>query len=306
MLNLKALEQATIEDKFSKREVNKLIYKDLTSNPEVIAIYDEMKDLIRKHASKRHTFWDSKNERYRLLLKYNELQDVVTYILTSLLKTEGKVQEVHATVNYIATRLSGYRDLIDAVKTASELLAVTLPVGFHKLIAPDNSPTGVLSLQCAYVISDRTAQLIADHMYLPPMVCEPNEIFTNACSGHINPEFESVILKHYNHHNGHQALDVLNIINKIAWELDEEILQYEEISKKPLDTPQKLKNFLMMKNASKKVYKMLLEKGNRFFFSWRFGKRGRLYSKGYHVNIQSTDYKKAILSLADKEIIKME
>lgn len=305
-MDLRVLEQSTVEDRFSKREVNRLIYKDLTSNPMVIEIYEEMKSVIRDHIAKRHTFWDSKKERYRLLDKYNKLQDVCSYILVGLLKTNGDIQEIHATVNYIATRLSGYKSIIDGVKTASELLAITQVCNTHRLIEPDNSPTGVLSVQCAYKISVETEQLLADHMYLPPMLCQPNVIVTNACSGHINPEFESVILKQYNHHNGAQALDALNIANDVAWCLDEEILQYEEKSKKELDTPQKLHNFLLMKNASKKVYKFLLDKGNRFFFSWRFDKRGRMYSKGYHCNLQSTDYKKAILSFANKEIISME
>lgn len=303
-MDLKVLKQITIEDRFSKKEVNNLIYKDLTSNPAVITIFEEMKDAIRKQIVSRHTFWDSKNKRYALLSKYNELIDVATYILVSLLKTEGKVQEVHATVNFIATRLSGYRDFIDAVKTASELLAVTERVGTHRLIRAADAPTGVLSLQSAYVITNSTAQILADHMYLPPMVCQPNEIINNSSSGYINPTFESVILKHYNHHDKEVAVDVLNIANSVEWCLDEEILAFEEKSKKPLDTPQKLNNFLLLKNSSRKVYKMLLEIGNKFFFSWRYDKRGRMYSQGYHVNIQSNDYKKAAISFANKEIIK--
>lgn len=305
-MDLKALEQIAIEDKYSKKELNKLLYKDLTSSPAVLNIYDEMTSIIRSHAAKRHTFWDTKQERYRLLIEYNDLRDVVTYILVALLRTEGKIQEIHSTVNYIGTRLSGYKDIIDAVRTASELLAITMPLNTHRLIEPKQAPTGVLSVQSAYVISQHTKELIADHMYLPPMITQPNEILTNACSGYLNPEFESVILKHYNHHNKPLNLNPINIANSIEWELDEEILAFEEKSKKKLDTVQKLNNFILMKNASRKVYNMLLKAGNCFFLSWRFGKRGRMYSQGYHVNLQSTDYKKAILSLYNKEVIKME
>lgn len=279
-MNLNVLRQITIEDRFSKKEVNELIYKDLTSSPEVIDLFDNMKHAIRQHCAKRHTFWYSKEQRYRILDKYNDLQDVATAILVGLLKTDGKIQEIHATANYIATQLSGYNDFIDAVKTASELLAVTQPLNTHRLIEPANAPTGVLSVQCAFTMDDSTAQIIADHMYLPPMICEPNEIINNSSSGYMNPVFESVILKRYNHHNEPVNLDALNIANQIAWCLDEEILKYEEKSKKPLDTQQKLKNFLLLKNASRKVYKMLLDAGNRFFFSWKYDKRGRMYSQG--------------------------
>jgi hypothetical protein len=152
-----------------------------------------------------------------------------------------------------------------------------------------------------------TEQYIADTMYLPPMLCEPNEVTSNTTSGYLNPVAESVVLKAHNHHDEPLALDAINIANSVAFELDEFILStFEESPTKELDTIEKARNFQLLKNSSKKVYDMLQDQGNLFWFSWRFDKRGRMYSQGYHVNIQSTEYKKALVTLARKKHVKIE
>ena len=43
--------------------------------------------------------------------------------------------------------------------------------------------------------------------------------------------------------------------------------------------------------------------GNKFYFTHKVDKRGRLYCQGYHINYQSASYKKAMIELANKEII---
>ena len=41
------------------------------------------------------------------------------------------------------------------------------------------------------------------------------------------------------------------------------------------------------------------------FITHKFDKRGRIYSQGYHVHIQGTSYKKAILELHNKEMVEV-
>ena len=43
--------------------------------------------------------------------------------------------------------------------------------------------------------------------------------------------------------------------------------------------------------------------GNKFYFTWKFDSRGRMYSQGYHCNLQATEYKKAILNFSHEELI---
>jgi len=90
-------------------------------------------------------------------------------------------------------------------------------------------------------------------------------------------------------------------LQSIKWELDPEILQLREKPNKTLDTPEKSMQFDLMKTTSSRVYKEYTD--IPFYFMWKFDKRGRMYSSGYHINFQSTDYKKALLSFVKQEVI---
>jgi DNA-directed RNA polymerase len=39
------------------------------------------------------------------------------------------------------------------------------------------------------------------------------------------------------------------------------------------------------------------------YLTHRYDRRGRIYCTGYHVNEQGTDYHKAVLEFADKELV---
>ena len=50
----------------------------------------------------------------------------------------------------------------------------------------------------------------------------------------------------------------------------------------------------------------LIENGNCFWFTWKFDKRLRSYSQGYHINPQGNSYRKAIIEFADQELLTAE
>ena len=62
-------------------------------------------------------------------------------------------------------------------------------------------------------------------------------------------------------------------------------------------------DFKKLVKDSEKVYDYLLSNNNTFYFVWRYDARGRMYSQGYHVNIQSNAYRKAMLDFKDKTLI---
>lgn len=39
------------------------------------------------------------------------------------------------------------------------------------------------------------------------------------------------------------------------------------------------------------------------YLTHRYDRRGRVYASGYHVNTQGDDYRKAVLTLANKEVL---
>jgi hypothetical protein len=134
------------------------------------------------------------------------------------------------------------------------------------------------------------------------MVCKPRKWKHNAGGGYLN-NTESVILGAMNHHEKKQALSSINILQEIPWELDKFMLKFEEEPNKELDTEEKVMQFQQFKEESREIYNKMLARGNKFYFQWNKDKRGREYCKGYHITLQGTQYKKAILSFADKEVM---
>ena len=134
------------------------------------------------------------------------------------------------------------------------------------------------------------------------MITKPDDWTNNSDGGYITTK-QSVLLGKHNHGHHDQALDALNIIQDITWQLDKHMLQYEEHSKKPLDTPEKIANFQQLVDMTKMVHKELLDEGNAFWFQWRYDFRGRMYNSGYFVSLQANDYRKAMLNFKHKQYI---
>lgn len=301
----KALKQSVIEDKFSKREISHKIREDLLSTPKIAEILDNIKSSIRDYCSKRNTYWASKNIRVYTLIHENDIDDVATDLALAAFKS-GTIQvKIHGAVTSLARSLNGYSDYMDAVRTASELLGVCCDCGLYDLFAARSADEGVLSIRCLYRLEDKTEQFIANTMYRPPMICQPKIVEGNFDSNYLNPISESVVLKKHNYHNEPLALDAINIASQIPLSLDLNMLEYKEEPNKELPNVDAVKQFNLMKQASEKVYDMLLDNDNLFYLGWRFDSRGRMYSQGYHVNIQSTDFKKSILNFHEPELIEV-
>jgi len=86
----------------------------------------------------------------------------------------------------------------------------------------------------------------------------------------------------------------INILNEIPWVLDQNVMAEPEVPAKPVKDAQANENFLQMVKESKFIYQLLGQ--GPFWFAWQYDCRGRMYSHGYHVNLQAAEYKKALLS----------
>ena len=300
-MNTKRLEQIVIEDSYSRSDMRKKILKDI-SNGEQEALtlaVEALKGYF--HAS----YYESKNAR---LDAYERvcglcLEDLVLEVSIIILPETAPVS-YQSVVGRLAEVL-GYPDIWDGVKTAAEIIAVVCQSDLYDIIAARNSETGSLMIVSNYSLELETKQKIARMKYLPPMICEPMTVNYNNQSHYLGKD-ESVLLGKDNHHNMTLGLDALNLASQVALSLDEWILTQEEVSKKPLDTKDKADSFYRMRETSKVVYAELVARGNEFYFGWKFDKRGRMYSSGYEVNIQSTEYKKALINLANKQIIRRD
>ena len=302
MSDIMILEQIIIEDKYSRKNIRAKIMKDIEkSDSELHQLIVKGMFQIQHYYDELDTYWGSKQNRVRQLMRSNvSLEDIVIDILTMVLPVSG-AQPIQGVVGQLAEHLD-YDELFDGIQTAAELVAVVCYSDLYDIIPASDSDTGSLMIQSNFTLEEDTLQYIVGTKYLPPLVCKPMLIEHNGQSGYYTKE-ESIILGRGNHHKMKQGLDAINIANAVPLTLDRSMLRFKEVSKQPLDTKEKLNQHRRLVNSSKVVYKELLESGNKFFFNWKGDKRGRLYSQGYHVNIQSTSFKKAIINLHEKHTI---
>lgn len=302
MDNKEAL-QLQIERQYGKSYINNIVRESIidSGNEEVITSYEEA---IYSFMCTVGSHWESKNKRILTLFNNNDPKELAISILTQVLQTQG-VEEIHASVGAVASRLSGFRDHIDAVRTAAELLAVTGDLGVHTLIEPDKSPTGILSIYCGFELEESIQEHINRTIHLPPMICKPDELKDNFYSAWKGKSTEFVILNTFEYHHLEQSLDCINYSNSIAYSICEEMLDLVELPNKELDTREKVEAHDLMVSVSNCVYKLMLDTGNEFYFPHYNCERGRKYAKGYHVDIQGTEYKKSIVDFKEQFTIEV-
>jgi len=241
--------------------------------------------------------YESKNLRIKEIRV--ESLDIAYHLAASIMRCNGEITPIQGLCGSLAPLLA--EKLLDGVKTAAEIIAVC-EGKLYELLAHDYSenPTGTLAIEPYLIPSTEVLSKIEEFMYVPPLVLKP-KMWTMNKGGGLHTQEESCILGKENHHNHSQSLDCLNILQSIEWTLDPMIMAMKEQPNKELDTPKKALQFKIMSITSKRVYH---EYTNiPFYFMWKFDKRGRSYSSGYHINFQSSDYKKALLSFTKQEVI---
>ena len=287
--------QELIEQKYSRKNIRKKVLEDIDPNHEVL---DKMVTLINNYLD-RTDYYESKQTRVNNLSV--EPIDIAIEICAAILIYKD-MTPIQAIATQVGQQLE-YEKLLDGVKTAAELIAVCDTAGLYDIHHSSShfNKTGTLAIHPKYSLSKDVQHFINQTKYLPPMVCKPVPWFSNRGGGNIQGK-DSVILGYLNHHEDTQALDVINILQDIEWQLCD-MVDYEEQPNKPLNTVEKINQFKQLKEESLEVYRELIEHGNKFYFVWRYDKRGRMYSMGYHCNLQATEYKKAILEFSKEELI---
>ena len=161
-------------------------------------------------------------------------------------------------------------------------------------------------------VSDDVKALMHQYQYLPPMIVPPLEVTGNRGSGYLNDRGDSLILKN-NHHEGDLALDSVNRFNRIPFSLNQRVIKGIRNTRKHLQSPKEDESFQDFRKRvaafekfekdSMFVFALLVNEDNRFHLTHKVDKRGRTYSQGYHVNYQGNDYAKAVIELADAELV---
>lgn len=137
-----------------------------------------------------------------------------------------------------------------------------------------------------------------------PMIEEPNDWKINQSGGyHLNES--KCTLNKGEANQPQECLDVLNTLQKNAYKLTENTqlqdLQDYVYTKQLIKYPDHFANEIT-KNVTTTAGMMFdAYKDKEFHFAWKYDFRGRLYSIGYDINLQSDKYRKGIIQPIIKE-----
>ena len=294
---IKNLQQIVTEDSYNRNRIYNMVKED---------IEESYKDIIGGLTEILFRYFTEKMESKTVIEAsigsnlYPKSFDIALDILIAVCGTAKKTQTIQAVISKLLPSLD-ISDIKCGAEVATQLLARGSTVGAYKLV---KTTKGNIIVMSDLVLSPEVLVFIEKAKFLPPLVCKPDEINSNYTRAYKTKEAKgALMLGAKNVGPDNIVFDSLNIASNIKLSLNKRILDYKEVPNKPLDTQYKVDAFNMFSAASREVYDYILEQGNEFYLEHRPDFRGREYSSGYHINIQGTDYKKALIELADKEVI---
>ena len=215
--------------------------------------------------------------------KYVETKEIYIKLLTFILKEDTKLPI--QTVTRLG-HIAGISDPPVAFQWGLLLIKLCRNSGLYTL-KTINDKWYILP---NFTIDNIAKQKLDKLQYLPPMKQKPINWKNNEMGGWLW-ENKHIILGHkFNRHDRYVACDVLNKLQSIPWEIDASTYLFE----KKTNTKMNHKQFL-------RVVDQYL--GQHFYFVWRYDSRGRSYTSGYDLDLQTDEYGKALVSLHKKELI---
>jgi len=198
-------------------------------------------------------------------------------ILVSLLKT-NREQPIQ---NFVSSIISfGY--------TPEEAIQLVDDYSDKGIYTIKQYTSGKLVIDPEIVLPLDVIKQFEETTVLPPLVAKP-KYWTNNNNGGYHTIKHNAILGSGNSHNEPLALDVLNKLQNIEWNINPTVLaNFNE-------------SVCYDKDKENRIQLDMLDKD--FYFMWQYDKRGRMYSKGYEINFQSSEYYKALLDFSHGEFL---
>lgn len=288
--------QEIIEETYNRKHIDAKIRKAILENDFMTDKIKQAIEFVKSYMA--GSYYESKMKRIAQL-ENMDIESVVIDILIGVAYFQRPELFTSAS-SQIAARLK-FNDRKEAITTVAELLAVicnTDAFDIHK-----EQKMSSLVITSRIPLPEKVIKFIENSQYLPPMVCEPLELTHNFNSGYLTHN-DSLILGSGNHHDGDICLDVLNTMNKVALKLDTEFLStVEEEPTFEIDSQEKQLLWDDFKKQSYGFYELMVKSGNKFYFTHKVDKRGRIYCSGYHITTQGTSFKKAMIGFANEELV---
>jgi len=259
---------------------NKSLYERLKEETKEINLDGLISKIVDWKVEERHSYIKIKIDRVMVSSEY-----IAQHLAIYSIGMRQTIQEFTIAMSKVI-REEAAITFQESIVLAGEL------IGLGKDIIYTINPPNIKSL---FTLSKDTIEYIQGKMYIPPQLIPPREWISNTEGGF--QSFDSHIQLGKFPNNEIQCLDTINYLQSIPLKLDSYITNMEEEPNKEL-VGESLEQFDSHVKQAKKLYREYESKP--FHFIWKYDKRGRIYSLGFHINIQAYGYKKACISLANK------
>ncbi len=290
--------QEEVEATFSQRNIHDILHQSISYEIDHKLSTWAIGAYIRINAYLEKEYYTSKNIRIETLKDYitnSKLDTIVTALVASVIRSK-KNQTIQQVIGYLQTYMP-HENHFDRARTAGELIAVTAQPGrlFNiERLNNTESPIVVVNYWPAiHTMFENEFEFIDNTFFNPPLISPPKKVINRHSCGYYTFK-EKVLLGTYTQHDDNLDFKSLNILSQIPWVLDPYILSQTEIPPTKPKTTQEVLNFIQHTIQAKKIYSILGQE--TFYIPWQYDSRGRLYSHGYHINLQSYDYKKVMLN----------
>lgn len=270
-----------------------------------------------RHTVELYTQWLEtvkwKSHEYRKdQIRYHDKYQIVLKILTKITLhcREGlPLVSVASMIN-----LTEELESLDSIQLSADLIAALQYIGLYEVT---KHLSGTYVVQSLIEPSEDTLRRIKLGCYIPPLIEKPKRLESNDDSGLHTINKDSLILKgKHNYHSGNISIDVLNILNSNEYELDTYITNMEKPWSQEELTPQEIAeldfedqdayhNAVITREKYLDQFNYLKEllTDRTIYFTHKVDKRGRIYTQGYHFNLQGSSYEKASINLKNKQLI---
>ena len=216
------------------------------------------------------------------------------------------IQQERTTFAAIVGRIRGMmpHELRAGMETASEIIGVLNNTPFIEVIYPRYSDDGMMQVESCLDLDYTTIKYIEDKRFVLPSLVLPPEIVSNTETGY--QTIAGSIFTKGKHHAKTVNLRHINRLNAIPLTLDESTYLntepvYKASDKEDVDPKEHYEDWKTHIKNSLGVFAYL--SGKRFYFTHKFDERLRTYSQGHELNLQGSDYHRAGIELAEKELV---
>ena len=164
-----------------------------------------------------------------------------------------------------------------------------------------------------YDLSDDVKEMLDRFQFPLPMVVKPEKVTDNFTTGYLTMKGLLILNGSEYFKDKDICLDHLNRANQVALEMNFDVVNSDQGKfVKPVrqtgedfdEYRKRVKQAEQFYQTSIVVMEQIAQLSDEVYLTHRYDRRGRTYASGYHVNTQGDDYRKAVLTLANKETMR--